>query len=29
MELNEIIVSTLDLSNYIAKSKLYEDYNAA
>lgn len=28
-ELQEMIVSTLDLSNYIAKSKLYEDYNAA
>lgn len=29
MELNEIIVSTLDISNYIAKSKLYNDYNVA
>lgn len=28
-ELQEMIVSTLDLSNYIAKSKLYEDYNTA
>lgn len=28
-ELQEMIVSTLDLSNYIAKSKLYEDYNVA
>lgn len=28
-ELNEMIITTLDLSNYIAKSKLYEDYNAA
>ena len=29
MEINEMITTTLDLSNYIAKSKLYEDYNVA
>lgn len=29
MELNEMIITTLDISNYIAKSKLYEDYNVA
>ena len=28
-ELNEMIITTLDLSNYIAKSKLYYDYNIA
>lgn len=28
-ELNEMIITTFDLSNYIAKSKLYEDYNVA
>lgn len=29
MQLNEMIVSTLDLSNYIPKQKIYEDYNVA
>lgn len=28
-ELNEMIITTFDLSNYIAKSKLYDDYNVA
>lgn len=28
-DLLEMIITTLDLSNYIAKSKLYKDYNIA